>query len=134
MAATFGSSYLLSQANGNFCSYEKLNSGVFGESLQRGGQRLRLNHGAPIPGRFLRLGDDARALRFEFEVRASSLGHQVMGEVQSGAISKCSLGFNTLASRYEGQVRVISAADLQEISVLKGTQAAYWDTFVRVAT
>jgi len=113
---------------------ESWGRGCFDRSLERGTQRLCLNHGATVDGRFLRIAEDAQLLKFRFEVANTVLGRSVYSLVRSGAITRCSARYAYVpwATRFVGQVLVICEAELKEISLLHRAQPGWHDTFVEV--
>ena len=112
--------------------HDRLRSGCFRRSIDRGRTQLRLNHGGVIRGQFRRLAEDAGHLVWEFTLDDTPVGRGVLTDVASGAITGCSIGYTRLQRRWDGYVEIIEDADLAEISILKGRSSALWDTSVHV--
>ncbi len=109
--------------------HDKLASGCFSRSIDRGQTQLRVNHAATVAGRFERLTAYAGRLVWAFQVFDTPLGQQVMRDVRAGTIIRgCSIGYTRLQRRWDDFVEIIEDADLIEISILKGSTPALSDT------
>ncbi len=112
--------------------HDKLASGCFARSIDRGQTQLRLNHGAVVGGQFRRLSEDAGCLVWEFTLDDTPVGRGVLHDVASGAVTACSIGYTTHERAWDGSVEVVQDADLIEISILKNAKPAIWDTYVQL--
>ena len=108
--------------------HDKLEGGCFSRSIDRGLTELRVNHAATVAGKFEHLAADGGRLAWGFQVFDTPLGQQVMRDVRAGTIRGCSVGFTKLQCRWDDYVEIVEDADLIEISILRGSTPALWDT------
>ena len=115
-------------------SFESIAPGAF--DLTRGVQLQVGHNNSPIPGSMLL--STARDwsglwLTFDFLVRDSSYGRDVLRRMASGECHGCSIGFRDQVRRWDSRARgdVIASARLVEVSLCFDRQPAWYGTHAR---
>ncbi|MGV1860654.1 HK97 family phage prohead protease [Rhizobium rhizogenes] len=71
----------------------------------------------------LKLTETARGVEFELELPPTSLGDEILALAQRGDLGGVSFGFLPLAEQWDGDKRVVTEADLYEISIVRAHSA-----------
>jgi HK97 family phage prohead protease len=112
---------------------EQFAPGAFSRSIAAGGQVVKLDLRAEIPGRLtLFEGPD---LRFRFHVSDTPIGRRVFGLAQRGELHGVSIGFERMPERERygyGGVRLVDEGRLLEISLCEQGRPAWYGTVVQI--
>ena len=114
--------------------HELFKSGSLDAGLNFGGQTLLMDHtGPPLSGRFQSLAEDARRLRFRFELYDGPRERELMGQVRSGKMAGCSVGFRPDISAWAETTLEHTRVHLDEVSLLTSGRPGWYGTWCRAA-
>ena len=117
------------QKNGQ---HERYATGSLDAGIQFGGQMLLVDHVGPsLRGRFSTLGEDGRRLVFRFELDDGPRERGLLGLVQRGAVTGCSIGVRPDISAWQVATLVHERAHLDEVSILTSGQPGWLGTWCR---
>jgi phage head maturation protease len=110
-----------------FSRSEQFKHDAFAESIERGGQVLKIDHAATVPGVLtLFEGPD---LRFRFRIHDSVVGLRLLDHVRRGEARGASIAFRARRMHYGfAHVEVVEAAELNEVSICLAAKPAWYGT------
>jgi HK97 family phage prohead protease len=113
-----------------FSRSEQFAHGAFTESIERGGQALKIDHCTAVPGRLTLFGEGPD-LRFRFRVHDSMVGRRLLDHVRRDEARGASIAFRARRIHYGfAHVEVVDEAELTEISVCIDGKPAWYSTSV----